>query len=393
MSHDPTKILHKCLADINRVVVSYQEDKSEAHQHPYLFRTYKNIRPASTSQNSNRARNPGPAHDIPIWQVARATSAAPTYFKEVVIEGNRYIDGGFGTNNPCKEIVQEVRRLNNFNDQCIKCVISVGTGLKIQRRKTTHSRLKTFLTANLAKFIEYIQFSARLASQSEDTHDDVSQLHEDLKKRFEYDRFNVNQGIEEMKLDEWKARGPLKVRLGKLICKMRQKKRKGKKSTRNKIPLSDMNGNAAPVRSGDNHGTNGQAIAGNGTHDTSTANDRMIPNCLRSHNKTLCNIRDYTTQYLRRQDIQDQIQRCAKTLVEIRRRRIQSDEQRWRRTCFGTWYQCRIPDCPRGETEYHDQRAMYWHLFEKHRVHFPGDPEQSRILVEKKVTEFEVVMQ
>lgn len=40
----------------------------------------------------------------PIWQAARATSAAPTYFKEMYIDtphpGIRYVDGGLGYNNP-----------------------------------------------------------------------------------------------------------------------------------------------------------------------------------------------------------------------------------------------------------------------------------------------------
>src|ERR1700731_2295324 len=35
-----------------------------------------------------------------IWQAARATSAAPTFFAPVVIDDVRYADGGTGYNNP-----------------------------------------------------------------------------------------------------------------------------------------------------------------------------------------------------------------------------------------------------------------------------------------------------
>ena len=38
--------------------------------------------------------------DIKIWEAARATSAAPTYFKPLKVGDYELLDGGLGANNP-----------------------------------------------------------------------------------------------------------------------------------------------------------------------------------------------------------------------------------------------------------------------------------------------------
>jgi patatin-like phospholipase/acyl hydrolase len=37
--------------------------------------------------------------DYKIWEAARATSAAPTYFRGIKLGGVEYVDGGLGFNN------------------------------------------------------------------------------------------------------------------------------------------------------------------------------------------------------------------------------------------------------------------------------------------------------
>jgi patatin-like phospholipase/acyl hydrolase len=37
---------------------------------------------------------------VKLWEAARATSAAPTYFKPLVINGETLVDGGVQANNP-----------------------------------------------------------------------------------------------------------------------------------------------------------------------------------------------------------------------------------------------------------------------------------------------------
>jgi predicted acylesterase/phospholipase RssA len=63
-----------------------------------------------------------------IWQVARATSAAPTYFLPITIDDVEYGDGGMGWNNPAKEAIAEARDI--WPDRPIGILISIGTGLE-----------------------------------------------------------------------------------------------------------------------------------------------------------------------------------------------------------------------------------------------------------------------
>jgi patatin-like phospholipase/acyl hydrolase len=37
---------------------------------------------------------------IKIWEAARATSASPTYFNPIKVDGVELLDGGLGANNP-----------------------------------------------------------------------------------------------------------------------------------------------------------------------------------------------------------------------------------------------------------------------------------------------------
>jgi patatin-like phospholipase/acyl hydrolase len=102
----------------------------------------------STAQSSRapmffkswRANGRGPggseraaAFDFRLWQVARATSAAPTYFPPAVIEsmsGDRYamIDGGVFANNPSLCAVAAARRLRPAAERLL--LVSLGTGVR-----------------------------------------------------------------------------------------------------------------------------------------------------------------------------------------------------------------------------------------------------------------------
>lgn len=55
---------------------------------PVLFRSYTN--------GLERPEMPG----IKIWEAARATSAAPAYFKPLILNGKEFLDGGLQANNP-----------------------------------------------------------------------------------------------------------------------------------------------------------------------------------------------------------------------------------------------------------------------------------------------------
>ena len=80
---------------------------------PILFRTYQ-----SRETHSN----------CKIWEAARATSAAPTFFERIEIGRKQpFIDGGLGRNNPSQLVLNEAKA--QFGGAChIGCLVSIGTG-------------------------------------------------------------------------------------------------------------------------------------------------------------------------------------------------------------------------------------------------------------------------
>ncbi|KAG8530529.1 uncharacterized protein KY384_005032 [Bacidia gigantensis] len=288
-----------------RTITAYIQSKIDPHamtvQIPDLHsfpESDLDIKPLSNQATfdtvgSGSARNPGPAHDLPIWQVARATSAAPLYFKEISIKGSRYLDGGFGTNNPWMEIIEEVRRMNNLNDDCLQNVISIGTGVKRQRHIPKSS-------VGLGKFSDLFHFATQLVTESEVTHEKVIEKQSTLGYRFKYDRLNVD-GLEDIKLDEWKTRGPLKVWIGKFV---QSKSHKGDQCKVNGHPLTDKNASAAneTAHFGDDE-ANQKA--------RKEAKNVGIPSQFQDCNETLDRIRERTGNYLKKEEVKSQIADCA----------------------------------------------------------------------------------
>lgn len=85
---------------------------------PTLFRSWAPKRDAS--------------HNCAIWQAARATTAAPPLFKQIVIgepTGTKaYVDGALGCNNPIRCVISEA--VTEFGvDRLVGCILSIGTGL------------------------------------------------------------------------------------------------------------------------------------------------------------------------------------------------------------------------------------------------------------------------
>ena len=342
------------------VVVAFQESTQKHAEQPYLFRTYKNLRRSPTTEEREADRNPGMAHDIPIWQVARATSAAPGYFKEVKIAGLRYVDGGFGANNPCPEIFKEVRNMNNHNDDCIQCVVSVGTGKNDQQRITSHTGFKDILKAGLGKFIHYENFARKWASESERSHQDMLNNKRTLNGAFQYHRLNVKSGLGNMKLDEWRCRSKLRQEIGQLIGRIRTTRLPSTESDQDKEKL------------------NRQTV-----QEEDSTSDTKIPKFFQPKNRTLEKIKQDTLAYLAQETVQQWIDECARQLVSNRRARVRGNKERWQSACFGTWYQCQVHKCPRGQNEYCHRHDMEKHLLDKHRdIHSNKDDEGRRKLEE-----------
>lgn len=172
---------HRAAHDVCRTFVCATPALSMAA--PRLFRTY-------------RVRD-NPSGNCFIWEAARATSAAPTFFKRATIIDNGlkedFIDGGIKCNNPVLQLVEEAGHV--FNNRPIACIVSIGTGEAETIGLRSPDVFQRLLPINLIGVLRQI---------ATDCHD----VAEQVEKQYTctpgiYYRFNVDQGLQQVSLAEW----------------------------------------------------------------------------------------------------------------------------------------------------------------------------------------------
>ena len=180
------------------IVCSMKSNEDKNFQTPFLFRSYD--RKTSYTSRTPFERNPDDSNTFTIWQVARATSAAPSYFKSIHMFEARYYDAAVNLNNPSWEVVKEVSLLAEESDDAIDLLLSIGGG----NAKGNSPRL-TFGTGSLLQ---------ELADISDVVHNKVTA--ESEVQGFEYFRFDVKEGLQAVRMDEWRPRSSGKITLDKI---------------------------------------------------------------------------------------------------------------------------------------------------------------------------------
>ncbi|KAG8728712.1 hypothetical protein FRC11_010361 [Ceratobasidium sp. 423] len=154
---------------------------------PVMFRSY------------NATTNPGP--NCAIWQALYATMAHPDLFKSIDIVDSSvpqsFVSGELGCSNPLRHVLFEVKRI--YPDRQLACIISIGAG---------HAR--TIQVPNPGRWhpvhrIQDVTVMEEIAKDSE-------QVAEEMALRFQgtsgvYFRFNVDQGMQNMKDGSWERLG------------------------------------------------------------------------------------------------------------------------------------------------------------------------------------------
>lgn len=193
---------------------------ADANARPTVFRTYsgKQIRPSECT----------------IWQAARATSAAPTFFKPMEINRPRpaitYIDGGMGHNNPAEVALEEAQRI--WPDCSQFGLVSIGTGRPKANsillsdgaesdpvaQQSFLDNLKSYIPTKVTEvwstakntpsgvmaLMKMGSALAKLATNSEEAHQRVRrQSRFSDTARFPYFRFNVPRDVGDIGLGEW----------------------------------------------------------------------------------------------------------------------------------------------------------------------------------------------
>ncbi|KAJ7830946.1 acyl transferase/acyl hydrolase/lysophospholipase [Mycena olivaceomarginata] len=154
---------------------------------PVLFRTYNTL--------------DYPAMNCTIWQAGRATTAAPAFFKQIKIGlsgiEEAFVDGGIGHNNPTASLLSEAKIL--FPHHQIACIISLGTGQPHTISIPKPSLLNHFLPLDVVKAIQGI------ATDCEKEHQSFAHHFEGIANL--YFRFNVEQGMQNIQLNQWERLG------------------------------------------------------------------------------------------------------------------------------------------------------------------------------------------
>jgi hypothetical protein len=145
-----------------------------------------------------------PADKCMVWEAARATTAAPTFFKEITIDvpkpGGPYVDGGVtGHNNPALLALDEVERKwpKEYEEKRF-AVVSIGTGqqrpVDLPEPKQSSGLLRfmpgTRIKQGTEASLRILHKLAQLSMQSEQVQDRVNKISK-RNPPFLYYRFNV----------------------------------------------------------------------------------------------------------------------------------------------------------------------------------------------------------
>ncbi|KAK5733279.1 hypothetical protein LTS12_026975 [Elasticomyces elasticus] len=164
--------------------------KGEAADTTAHFRSYESDNPDFSTRGAT------------IPQAARATSAAVGFFEPVVLDGITFYDGGLGANNPSIEAWEEIRdvwkpRKDNVAD-IVSCFISIGCG--DPGLQTIEKSAFQFLTKSLAN----------IATETKRTAARFHKANVELFREKRCIRFNVEQGVQSVGLEEYKEMNKIK---------------------------------------------------------------------------------------------------------------------------------------------------------------------------------------
>ncbi|KAF1981822.1 FabD/lysophospholipase-like protein, partial [Aulographum hederae CBS 113979] len=202
----------KLEAVISRVVDDYCRDGRRGSplrmNHPtvdeaYMFRSYPCMGNERPKIDNTRVLNAGDNGPVYIGQAARATSAAPHYFREALINGSRFIDGGVTTNNPSRRAYWEAKymhrqRKHGADGPAIGAIISIGTGKSAPLSMFSRSSF----AASWMQVVDIVRVAFKALTDPEPVHKEMERMMED--QGVPYFRFNVEKGLEDVKLDEFK---------------------------------------------------------------------------------------------------------------------------------------------------------------------------------------------
>ncbi|KAM6530017.1 hypothetical protein FALCPG4_008140 [Fusarium falciforme] len=168
-----------------------------------VFVCATSARSATTRRLRSYDTTKEPSSNATILEVAIATSAASTFFEPVTIDDMVYLDGGLGANNPGEQVAGEARYIIGRETEelkpLVKCLISIGTGNP--GMKSINKDFLRFVSETLVNISTEAEMTARKFALE----------WQDLSEAHRYFRFNVEQGLQDVDLSEYKETGKIKM--------------------------------------------------------------------------------------------------------------------------------------------------------------------------------------
>jgi predicted acylesterase/phospholipase RssA len=170
-------------------------------EHLLIFRSFMCATSKETSETVclTSYRTPRGNNDllnsVSIWEACRATSAATSFFDPIAVGRFReeFVDGATGANNPVRELWDQAQLAWGPEplESRIKCLVSIGTGVP---------SLKPFKD----DVLHIHKTLAAIATETEQTAERFRRERTSLDNTGRYYRFNVNNGLEDIGLEEAK---------------------------------------------------------------------------------------------------------------------------------------------------------------------------------------------
>ena len=278
-------------------------------------------------------------NSLPAWQVALASIVSPSHFHPVEIDGAQYQDvNSVGYTDLCAAIYADLS-----DGGYVRNSIAVSIGSENSERSNAKGSKP-----------EYFE-NHTLAGYASNLHAAMSQSYNEELHR--YYRFKIPKSVH----------GQSSRSIGKIKA-LRQSIKRNLLTSIKYIPRGSDSREQVETPNDESN-----RIAS--STDISTKDD--LGGSAKGH-ETLNYITKFTEAYLLRDDVQTRIYECAQTLVERCRHRAQENPARWKRVCYGIFYQCVYEDCVEDDVEYADRGDLFFHLLQRH-PHLPlsGDAFES----------------
>ncbi|KAK8029775.1 hypothetical protein PG993_011066 [Apiospora rasikravindrae] len=261
-----------------------------------------------------------------IYEVARATSAAPSYFDPIEIKGSVHFDGAIRANNPSCKVITEVWYKENYRVPALFLSIGTGKYIRVDDGKNTDRP---------GAFQSLVKTDHRYKLGRRQTITSLFNMATDLVKQMT----NAEEAVEPWKVlcEDVHRRGRQGNPIGRIEPWWH---RLNVKNTRRAIAM-----------------------------------DEWIPRKSRRDQKggdeTLQHITSITNEYLDREGVRDEINRIASALVEKRRARVKTEH--WERFALKVSYPYH-PDDHQHPQQFDTREELRTYLERQHRSNIPLSP-------------------